>query len=129
MSPQSRLSRRERQVMEVLYRKGSASVAEILEEIPEPPGYSGLRCTVNVLERKGYISHVRQGKKYVYSPTTPRRKALRGALRQLLRTYFEDSPAEALAAIVALHRKDLSPADIKRLEELIRSQGGGGPET
>ena len=128
MSPHSKLSRRERQVMEVLYRRGSASVAEILEEIPEPPGYSGLRCTVNVLERKGYISHVRQGKKYVYSPTTPRRKALRGALRQMLRTYFEDSPVEALAAIVALHGKDLSTADIQRLEKLIRSQGGRGPK-
>ena len=115
--------------MEVLYRRGSASVAEILEEIPEPPGYSGLRCTINVLERKGYISHVRQGKKYVYSPTTPRRKALRGVLRQLLRTYFEDSPVEALAAIVALHRKDVSPADIKRLEGLIRNRGGRGPDT
>ena len=126
MRPHSRLSRRERQIMEVLYRRGSASVGEILEEIPEPPGYSGLRCTVNVLERKGYISHVRQGKKYIYSPTTPRRKALRGALRQMLRTYFGDSPVEALAAIVALHGKDLSAADIQRLEKLIRSRGGRG---
>jgi predicted transcriptional regulator len=114
--------------MEVLYRKGRASVAEILAEISEPPGYSGLRCTVNVLERKGYISHMRQGKKYVYSPTTPRRNALREALRQLLRTYFEDSPAEALSAIVALHRKDLSPADIQRLEMLIRTRSRGGPQ-
>lgn len=111
--------------MEVLYRKRSASVAEILEAIPDPPGYSGLRCTVNVLERKGYLAHVRKGKKYIYTPTTPRSKALRGALRQLLGTYFGDSPVDAVAAIVALHRKDLNSADIERLERLIRSRGGG----
>jgi BlaI family penicillinase repressor len=111
--------------MEVLYRKGSASVAEILEAIPDPPGYSGLRCTVNVLGRKGYLAHLRKGKKYIYTPTTPRSKALRGALRQLLGTYFGDSPVDAVAAIVALHRKDLNSADIERLERLIRSSGGG----
>jgi predicted transcriptional regulator len=125
LSPYGNLSRRERQVMEVLLRRGSASVAEVLEEIPDPPGYSGLRCTVNVLERKGYIRHARKGKRYIYTPTTPRTKALRGALRQLLGTYFGDSPVDAVAAIVALHGKDLGPGDIKRLEKLIRGRGGG----
>ena len=78
--------------MEVLYRRQNATVAEILEQIVDPPGYSALRCTVNILERKGFLAHVRKGKKYVYSPTTPRRQALRGALRQLLNTYFDGSP-------------------------------------
>jgi len=120
MSPHSRLSRRERQIMEVLYRRQSASVAEILEEIPDPPSYSALRATVNILERKGYLSHLRRGKKFLYSPTTPRRKAMRGALKQLLSTYFDNSAVEAVTAIVALHEKDLSAADMDRLEELIR---------
>lgn len=110
--------------MEALYRRHSASVAEILEEIANPPGYSALRCTVNILERKGFLAHVRKGKKYVYSPTTPRRQALRGALRQLLSTYFDGSPLEALSAIVALHRKDLSADDIARLEKMIRGRRG-----
>jgi len=124
MSPYGGLSRRERQVMEVLYRRQNATVAEILEQIVDPPGYSALRCTVNILERKGFLAHVRNGKKYVYSPTTPRRLALRGALRQLLNTYFDGSPLEAVTAIVALHRKDLSAADIARLGKLIRSRRG-----
>ena len=110
--------------MEVLYRRHSASVAEILAEIPEPPGYSALRCTINILERKGRLRHVRRGKKYVYSPTTPRAKALRGELKLLLRTYFGNSPVEAVTAIVALHRKDLGAQDLERLEELIRGQRG-----
>jgi BlaI family penicillinase repressor len=110
--------------MEAVQRRRSASVAEILAEIADPPGYSALRCTVNILERKGFLAHVRQGKKYVYSPTTPRRQALRGALRQLLSTYFDGSPVEALSAIVALHRKDLSAADIEQLRKLVRSRRG-----
>jgi BlaI family penicillinase repressor len=122
----SRLSRRGRQIMEVLYRRRTASVAEILQDIPDPPSYSALRATVKILERKGYLTHRQQGKKYVYSPTTPHRKAMNGAIRHLIATYFGDSPMQAVSAIVALHRKDLSGADIRRLEELIRRQRDRG---
>jgi predicted transcriptional regulator len=66
-------------------------VAEILEGIPDPPGYSAVRALVNILERKGHLSHVQEGKKYLYSPVTPRRQAMRGAVRQLLNTYFDNS--------------------------------------
>jgi BlaI family penicillinase repressor len=118
----SGLSRRERQIMEVIYRRNGATVAEIREEIPHPPSYSAVRTTVNILERKGCLSHVRKGKKYFYSPSTPRRKAMQGAIRQLLDTYFDNSLEKAVTAMVALHSKDLSAADIERLEEVIRKQ-------
>ena len=118
--PYSNLSRRERQIMEFLYRQQRASVAEILEGIPDPPGYSAVRALVNILERKGHLSHVQEGKKYLYSPVTPRRQAMRGAVRQLLNTYFDNSVEKAVTALVSLHGKDLSADDLERLEKLIR---------
>jgi len=123
----SSLSRRERQIMEFLYRAQRASVAEILKALPDPPGYSAVRATVNILERKGQLSHVQEGKKYLYSPVTPRRQAMRGAVRQLLSTYFDNSVERAVTALVALHGRDLSTADIERLEELIRRKKKEAP--
>jgi len=118
--PHSSLSRRERQIMEFLYRKPGASVTEIRKGIANPPGYSAVRATVNILERKGHLKHVREGKKYLYSPITPRRKAMQAAVRQLLSTYFDNSVESAVTALVTLHGKDLSSTDIERLEKLIR---------
>src|SRR4030067_1356575 len=118
--PYSNLSRRERQIMEFLYRQQRASVAEILEGIPDPAGYSAVRSLVTILERKGHLSHVQEGKKYLYSPVTPRRRAVRGAVRQLLNTYFDNSVEKAVTALVSLHGKDLSAEDLERLEKLIR---------
>ena len=116
----SSLSRRERQIVEFLHRKPRASVAEILKGIPNPPGYSAVRATVNILERKGHLSHVQEGKRYLYSPVATRRKAMQGAVRQLLSTYFDNSVEKAVTALVSLHGKDLSATDIERLEKLIR---------
>ena len=118
--PHSSLSRRERQIMEVLYRRNGATVAEVLQGMPNPPSYSAVRTTVNILERKGYLSHVRKGRKYFYSPLTPRKKAMQGAIRHLLHTYFDNSLEKAVTAMVALHSKDLSAADIERLGKAIR---------
>jgi BlaI family penicillinase repressor len=123
----SNLSRRERQIMEFLYKTQRASVAEILKGIPNPPGYSAVRATVNILERKGHLSHVLEGKKYLYSPVAPRRQAMRGAVRQLLSTYFDNSVEKAVTALVALHGKDLRAADIERLEKLIRRKKREAP--
>jgi BlaI family penicillinase repressor len=116
----SSLSRRERQIVEFLHRKPRASVAEILKGIPNPPGYSAVRATVNILERKGHLSHVQEGKRYLYSPVATRRKAMQAAVRQLLSTYFDNSVQNAVTALVALHGKDLSAEEVERLEELIR---------
>ncbi len=106
--------------MEYLYSKPGASVAEILEGIADPPGYSAVRATVNILERKGNLHHVQKGKKYLYSPVASRGNAVRGAVRHLLSTYFEGSLDEAVAAIVKIHGKELSTPEIERLEKIIR---------
>ncbi len=120
--PYGSLSRRERQIMEFLYRKRAASVAEVLKGIPDPPSYSAVRTTVNILERKGHLRHVKEGRKYLYSPVTSSRKAVQGALRHLLSTYFDNSLEQAVAALVKLHGKALSEEDFERLERMIRKQ-------
>jgi BlaI family penicillinase repressor len=119
MGPHSSLSRRERQIVEILYRKKRAAVAEIREEIPSPPSYSAVRATVNILERKGYLTHSREGKRYLYAPSTPRRKAIPGAIRNLLGTYFDNSLEKAVTAMLELHGKELSDEEIDRLAQAI----------
>jgi len=106
--------------MEFLYGARCASVAEIRQGISSPPSYSAVRATVNILERKGNLRHVQKGKKYLYSPLTSRRKAVEGAVQHLLRAYFKDSLEEAVAAMVRVHGKELSAADVERLEKAIR---------
>jgi predicted transcriptional regulator len=107
--------------MEAVYRKKAASVQDILREIPNPPSYSAVRATVNILERKGFLKHGKEGKKYVYFPKIPQRKAMRGAVKQLLKTYFEDSLEKAVTAIVDIYKDDLSTDDIERLADLIKN--------
>ncbi len=113
------LSRRERQVMEIIYKNSSASVEEIQTAMPQPASYSAVRVIVNVLERKGHLKHTRQGKKYVYSSTTPRTRKIKEALKNLLSTYFEDSLPKAVAAMVRLRAKDLSDEDLRQLIRTI----------
>lgn len=115
------LSRRERQIMEIVYRRKSAPVKGILKELPNPPSYSAVRATMNILERKGYLKHTKQGKKYVYSPTTSPKKAMEGAVKQLLRTYFDDSLEKAVTAMLEIHGSDLSAEDIARMAEAIEN--------
>ena len=126
MGQHNALSRRERQVMELLYRKGSASVAQLREGIPDKPSYSAVRVIVNVLERKGYLRHAQQGRRYIYSPVMPRKKAMQGALRQLVDTYFEGSLQQAVAAMVELNSGNLSDRDLEELARAIRPKRRGG---
>jgi BlaI family transcriptional regulator, penicillinase repressor len=115
----SSLSKRERQVMEIIYRDSSASVAEIRAAMPEAVSYSAVRVIVNVLERKGHLKHEKKGNRYIYSPTVSRAKAIKGALKHLLSTYFGDSLYEAVAAMVQLHARDLSGEDVRQLVATI----------
>ena len=115
---QNELSKRERQIMDVIYRKNSASVKEVLEEIPAPPSYSAVRALINVLEGKGFLKHKKEGKKYIYLPTIPHKKAMGSAVKQLLRTYFNDSVEDAVVAIIST-KNNLSEEDIDRLTGLI----------
>src|SRR5438270_9874509 len=98
MSPdtQSKLSRRERQIMEIVYQLGRATVSEVIDRMEDAPSYSAVRALMGILEDKGQLSHQQDGPRYVYLPTVPRQTAQRSALKSLVKTFFNDSPREAI---------------------------------
>jgi predicted transcriptional regulator len=114
------MSKRERQIVEAIYARKSATAAEVQAAIPDPPGYSAVRATLSVLVRKGLLSHRREGRRYVYAPTIPHEKARLSALRHLLETYFDGSVNAAMAALIRVDRKQLSDDDYRSLLEMIR---------
>lgn len=113
------LSRRERQIMDVVYRLGRATATEVLARIPDPPGYSAVRAMLRVLENKGHLRHVLEGKSYVYRPTLPRTRASRTALQNMVRTFFDGSPEKAVAALLDISRSELTGVELERLSRLI----------
>jgi predicted transcriptional regulator len=115
---QLHLSRRERQIMDVIYRLGNATAAEVLERLPDPPSYSAVRAMLRILEDKGYIKHAQDGPRYVYMPTVAREKARRSALQHLVKTFFDGSTAHAVAALLNSGER-LSGEELDRLAELI----------
>ena len=119
LEKQHKLSRRERQIMDVLYRRGRATAAEIGKEIPEPPGYSAVRAMLRVLEEKGHIRHVEEKLRYVFMPVISREKARRSAVTHLLETFCEGSAEQVIATLLDVSARDLSKADMDRLSALI----------
>jgi len=117
--PLTNLSRRERQIMDVLYRERQATVGEVLERLPDPPGYSAVRAMLRILENKGHVRHAVDGNRYVYEPRLPRERAGRPALAGVLETFFDGSAEKAMAALLDLSRSELSDADFDRLSALI----------
>ena len=120
------LSRRERQIMDVVYRLGSATVSEVLADLPDPPSYSAVRATMRLLEERGHLKHKQDGPRYVYFPTQSRAKARRSALRHLLQTFFDGSAEHAVAALLDMSAQELSDEELDRLTRLIedvRKQG------
>src|SRR5262245_2910176 len=120
------LGRRERQIAEVVYRLGRATVNEVLENLPDPPSYSAVRAMLRILERKGHLKHRQEGPRYVYLPAVRRDTASRSALDHLVRTFFDGSTGRAVAALLEDSDGQLSDADIERLSKLIdkaRRQG------
>lgn len=113
------LSRRERQIMEILYASGQATASDVLERLPDPPGYSAVRAMLRILENKGHVKHVQEGTKYVYVPTVSRDRARVGAMRSLVTTFFDGSTEKAMAALLDLGRTDLSEDELRRLSRLI----------
>jgi BlaI family penicillinase repressor len=121
------LGRRERQIMEIIYRRGRANAAEVLADLPDPPTYTAVRGMLRLLERKGYLRHDQEGARYVYFPTADPGRISKSAVRHLVRTFFDNSASSAVAAMVGLYENDLTDADIENLEKLIdraRSKGG-----
>ncbi|HYH81743.1 MAG TPA: BlaI/MecI/CopY family transcriptional regulator [Longimicrobium sp.] len=111
------MSRRERQVMEIIYRRGKATAAEVLEELPDPPTYSAVRAALRLLEEKGTLRHEMDGKRYVFAPVTPRSRARTTALRDVVRNFFGGNTEQVVNALLEEHRP--SSAELDRLAALI----------
>jgi predicted transcriptional regulator len=114
------LGARERQIMDVLFRLGKASVAEVRENLVDPPSYSAVRTMLGHLEGKNLVRRDRNGVRHLYSPIKSRRTASRSALRSLIETFFPKSPGDALAALIDDTANDLTDEDLDRLEHAIR---------
>jgi predicted transcriptional regulator len=125
MTHHTKLSRREREIMDVLYAQGRASVSDVMERLPEAPGYSAVRSMLNILEDKGHVRHEKDGVRYVYVPTLNREKAKRAEIRRLIRTFFNGSLAEAVAGLLDEASLKLSKDDLNRLEEMLRKARKG----
>ena len=115
----SKLSRRERQIMDILYERGRASVAEVVEAMSDAPSYSAVRALLRVLEEKGHIAHTSDGPRYVYMPKRRRRHAGRSALKRALKTFYGGSVAEAVAGLLDAADAKLDSEDLDRLAELV----------
>jgi predicted transcriptional regulator len=113
------LSRRERQIMDVIYASGSATVRDVMDGVPDPPSYSAVRAMLRVLEEKGHVEHRHDGPRYVYVPTVPRAQASESAMKQMLRTFFDGSAERAVAALLDMSSSDLSEVELDRLAALI----------
>lgn len=117
-NPLERLSRRERQIMSIVYRLGEANATQVLDQLPDPPSYSAVRAHLRILEGKGHLRHRADGPRYVYLPTLPRERARTPALEGLLQTLFEGSREKLVAAL--LHKPgSIQPAELDRLADLI----------
>lgn len=120
------LSRRERQIMDAVYARGRATVAEVLEAIPDPPSYSSVRALMRILEEKGHLTHEQDGPRYVFLPTVPAETARESALRHLVKTFFDGSPEGAVAALLEIREGEMSQDEYERLAALIEQARGEG---
>ena len=114
------LSRRERQIMDIIYSRGQATANEVMENLSDPPSYSAVRALLRVLEEKGHLRHTQDGQRYVYSPTVARERVQRSALRRVLQTFFDNSAEEAVAALLDITHERLSDDELERMEQLIQ---------
>jgi predicted transcriptional regulator len=118
-SLQSALTRRERQIMDILYRRGRATAGEVMADLSGDPNYSTVRTQLRVLERKGYVRHEEAGLRYVYLPAVPRRAARKSALRHLVDTFFDGSAEKVVGALLGGEGARLSEDELNRIEEMV----------
>ena len=121
-----KLSRRERQIMDVLYQRQRASAAEIRQSLASPPSYSAVRALLRILEEKGHIRHAEKDLRYVYFPTVSRRRVRRAALRHLVETFFEGSAAQTVATLLDPSTARMSESELDRISKLIAKARNGG---
>jgi predicted transcriptional regulator len=112
--------------MDVIYEIKEATVQQVMERLPAAPGYSAVRALLRVLEHKGHLSHRQDGPRYIYAPLLPKDKARRSALRHLMKTFFDDSTEEAVAALLDISEESLSEKDYRRLMDLIQKARNEG---
>jgi predicted transcriptional regulator len=113
------LSRRERQIMDLLFRVGRATAAEVMDGLPDAPSYSAVRALLRILERKGHVRHEEEGRAYVYLPVVRRDAARQSALSHLLKTFFDNSAEQAVAALLAMKGEKMSEGELERMARLI----------
>lgn len=121
------LSKRERQIMDILYRRGRATAADVLRELPGSPSDSTVRTQLRVLEEKGHVQHAEEGLRYVYAPVVPRHAARRHAVKHLIDTFFDGSPAGLVTTLLGADTARLSDEDLDRIERLVRAARKGPP--
>jgi BlaI family transcriptional regulator, penicillinase repressor len=115
------LSRRERQIMDIIYSKNFASALEVMENLSDKPSYSTVRALLRILENKGYLKHKTDKQKYIFYPTISRKKATRNAIRNLLSIFFNNSAEQAMAALLEYKKDELTENDLKRLLEIVEN--------
>ena len=127
MPPATSLSRRERQIMDILYRRGRAAAKEVMADLPGNPSYSTVRTQLRVLESKGHVRHEEEGLRYIYLPAVARHTARRSALRHLVETFFEGSTEKVVAALLGADASRLSDDELDRIAGIVaRARKGGG---
>ncbi|MEX0962701.1 MAG: BlaI/MecI/CopY family transcriptional regulator [Pseudohongiellaceae bacterium] len=122
MTKASKLSRRERQMMDIIYRLGEASAKQVMENIEDPPSYSSVRTLLRKLVEKGHISHRESGLKYVYYPLVERKAASKSALTNLVKTFFSGSPLQAVNSLLDMSSHEITDEELEHLESLIREK-------
>jgi BlaI family transcriptional regulator, penicillinase repressor len=121
------LGRRERQIMDIIYRRGRATAAEVLGDLPDPPTYTAVRGMLRLLESKGHLRHEQDGPRYIYTPTANPERVSKSAVQHLVRTFFANSASSAVAAMVGMYEDRWSDDDLDKLEKLIeKARGKGG---
>jgi len=123
----SHLSRRERQIMDIIFARGEATAAVVHEALPNAPGYSAVRALLRILEEKGHLTHREDGPRYVFMPTEPRAQASKSALRRVVQTFFDGSLSSAVAALVDAEGGKLSAEELKRIEAIIKAAKSKSP--
>ena len=117
--PETHLSRRERQIMDILYARGRASVAEVHQAMDDPPGYSAVRALMRILEEKGHLKHRAEGARYIYLPTRSHKTVSRAAARRLLATFFDNSVEQAVAALLEAGPSGPTAEELQRVARLV----------
>lgn len=129
-NPLSGLGRRERQIMDILHRRGRATAAEVLADLPDPPSYSSVRAMLRLLEKKGHVRHAWDGPRHVHRPTGSPERVRRSAARHLLETFFDNSMESAVTALLGAREEPLTEEELRRLSKVIaeaRRKGGRKP--